>query len=100
MISAPTKLNTPGKDTPKITHPITRVPTAVANLTALRRQLLTACAWTNRIKVGEQWMTLHDFLERFLDIRVTHGISPQAAAAMLCEYEEEANRSALDRAAL
>jgi CheY-like chemotaxis protein len=41
------------------------------------------CAWTNRIKVDDVWMTMTEFLSQRLNVPVTHGISPEAMQAFL-----------------
>lgn len=35
------------------------------------------CAWTDRIKIGNQWMTLSEFLSKRLHLQITHGVSPE-----------------------
>jgi hypothetical protein len=54
----------------------------------LQDGLQTVCAWTKRIKVGEQWMTPDEFLSTQLHLKITHGISPEASR----EFEEELER--------
>jgi hypothetical protein len=44
----------------------------------LQSGLQTVCAWTKRIKVGEEWMTPDEFLSSQLHLNLTHGISPDA----------------------
>lgn len=44
----------------------------------LQSGLQTVCAWTKRIKVGEQWMTPEEFLSSQLHLNFTHDISPEA----------------------
>ena len=39
---------------------------------------ITICAWTKRVKVGEAWIPLEQYLSQELGIRVSHGISPAA----------------------
>lgn len=36
------------------------------------------CAWTKQIKVGDDWMTPEEFLSTYLNIKLSHGISPEA----------------------
>lgn len=36
------------------------------------------CAWTERIQVEGQWLTLSEFLTQRLHLEISHGISPQA----------------------
>lgn len=44
----------------------------------LQSGLQVVCAWTKKIKVGEQWMTPDEFLSTQLHLNLTHGISPEA----------------------
>lgn len=39
---------------------------------------ITMCAWTKRIKRGERWISLEQYLADVHGLRVTHGISPDA----------------------
>ncbi len=36
----------------------------------------TVCAWTNQIKDGDEWVDFQVYLERHLNIRLSHGMSP------------------------
>jgi hypothetical protein len=45
----------------------------------LQDGLQVVCAWTKQVKVGEKWMTTDEFLTTHLHLKVTHGISPDAA---------------------
>jgi K+-sensing histidine kinase KdpD len=56
----------------------------------LQSGLQVVCAWTNRIKVGDQWMTPDEFLSTQLHLNLTHGMSPQAYR----EFEQEMERKA------
>jgi CheY-like chemotaxis protein len=49
----------------------------------LQSQMQVVCAWTGRIKVDEQWMSVSDFLSKRLNLTVTHGMSPEAAEKFL-----------------
>lgn len=49
----------------------------------LKNQMQVVCAWTGRIKVDEQWMSISDFLSKRLNLTVTHGMSPEAAEKFL-----------------
>jgi K+-sensing histidine kinase KdpD len=53
----------------------------------LQNGLQVVCAWTKRIKVGEQWMTPEEFLSNQLHLKLTHGISPEAARQFVQEME-------------
>jgi hypothetical protein len=48
----------------------------------LQSGLQTVCAWTQRIKVGEEWMTPNEFLSSQLHLNLTHDISPDAFREM------------------
>jgi hypothetical protein len=37
------------------------------------------CAWTKKIKAGERWMTPDEFLESQLQLKISHGMSPEAS---------------------
>jgi hypothetical protein len=56
----------------------------------LQDGLQVVCAWTNRIKVGDQWMTPDEFLSTKLHLKLTHGMSPEASQ----EFEQELKRRA------
>lgn len=42
----------------------------------LEGSLQTVCAWTNKIKDGDEWVDFPVFMERHLKIRLSHGMSP------------------------
>jgi hypothetical protein len=54
----------------------------------LQNGLQVICAWTNRIKVGDTWMTPDEFLTTQLHLKLTHGMSPEATR----EFEKELER--------
>jgi PAS domain S-box-containing protein len=58
-----------------------------AEVHQLQNQLLTVCAWTKRIRAGEQWQTVEDFLTTRLHLKVTHGISDQAREEFVSHLE-------------
>jgi len=43
----------------------------------LQSGLQVVCAWTQRIKVGEKWMTADQFLIEKLNLKLSHGMSPE-----------------------
>lgn len=45
----------------------------------LQEQLQVVCAWTKRIKVEGAWIPLDQFLANKLRMKISHGISPEAA---------------------
>jgi hypothetical protein len=44
--------------------------------------LLTICAWTKRIKVADEWLSVEDYLLKVHGLTVTHGICPDAVQAL------------------
>lgn len=44
----------------------------------LQSGLQVVCAWTNRIKFEGKWVALDEFLTNTLNVKVSHGISPEA----------------------
>ncbi len=49
----------------------------------LQNQPQVVCAWTSRIKVNNEWITITEFLSKHLNMPVSHGISPYAMERML-----------------
>ena len=45
-------------------------------------ETLTVCAWTNRVKLGDEWLPLEAYLKRKYGLRISHGISPEAHRMM------------------
>lgn len=43
---------------------------------------LTVCAWTNRVKLGDEWLPLEAYLKRKYGLRISHGMSPEAHRMM------------------
>ena len=42
-------------------------------------KLITVCAWSRKIKLDGEWMSLEDFLIKRLGVSITHGIDPEVA---------------------
>lgn len=51
------------------------------------RDWVVICAWTHRIKSGNQWLTLEDFLTRQLGCQISHGLSEDAFHQMRDELD-------------
>lgn len=49
---------------------------------------LPICATCRKIRSGDKWMTLEDYMSRHSEALLTHGICPECAGAML---EEDGN---------
>ena len=56
----------------------------------LQSQLQVVCAWTHRIRLESKWVTLDEFLTNKLNVKISHGISPEA----LAEIKRELNKDA------
>jgi PAS domain S-box-containing protein len=56
-----------------------RLREADTEIDRLRKGLVTVCAWTKRIEVNGTWLTVDEFLTQHLDLKLTHGISQDAA---------------------
>ncbi len=41
-------------------------------------RFLTICAWSKRIKVGDRWISIEQFLTNQLSLKLSHGICPQS----------------------
>lgn len=55
----------------------------------LQDGLQVVCAWTHRIKVGEEWMTPDQFLKTQLRLKLSHGMSPEASQ----KFQDEIKRN-------
>lgn len=62
----------------ELQHALTHLEASTLEIRKLQDGLQTICAWTNRIKVRDQWMTPDQFLSTQLHLNLTHGISPEA----------------------
>ena len=61
----------------------------VVDRTADTGSRVTMCAWTRKFRVGEQWVTVEQFLRERLGVTVTHGISDEALAKVEVELRAE-----------
>lgn len=41
-------------------------------------EMLVMCAWTKRVKSGDRWVPVEEFLRERLGVRISHGICPAA----------------------
>jgi hypothetical protein len=55
----------------------------------LQSQLQVVCAWTQRLRLEGKWVTLDEFLTSKLNLRISHGISPEALARIKQELNED-----------
>jgi PAS domain S-box-containing protein len=56
-----------------------------STIETLREGLVTVCAWTKRIQHEGRWMTMDEFLKDHLHLKLTHGISAEAADQMIAD---------------
>jgi PAS domain S-box-containing protein len=52
---------------------------AAAEIKKLRSQLVKVCAWTKRIQINDQWISVDEFLRNYLHLNLTHGMSVEGA---------------------
>lgn len=43
------------------------------------QRLITVCAWSRKIRLEGEWMSLEEFLVQKLGVSITHGIDPEVA---------------------
>ena len=55
----------------------------------LQSELQVVCAWTQRLRLEGKWVTLDEFLTSKLNVRISHGISPEALAEIKQELSNE-----------
>jgi len=55
----------------------------------LQSQLQVVCAWTQRLRLEGKWVTLDEFLTNTLNLRISHGISPEALAEIKRELSKD-----------
>ena len=48
-------------------------------------RLLTICMWTKQVRIGGDWIPIERYLTDYCGIRLTHGISREAAEKLLRE---------------
>jgi hypothetical protein len=56
---------------------------STAEIRKLQGHLQVVCAWTKRINVEGQWITLDEFLKTKLNAQISYGVSPEAMQEVL-----------------
>src|SRR5262245_54669690 len=51
------------------------------------REIVRMCAWTRRLELGGEWLSVENYLERRFGIQVSHGISTEALHALEQELD-------------
>lgn len=72
--------------------------TSLDALSTLQNNLVTVCAWTQRVLDEGKWVRFEEFLDKRLNISITHGISEDAAKDELQNLEDWMNQSGSDEA--
>lgn len=67
---------------------LARLQQSLDELRALQTNLVTVCAWTQRVLDQGKWVRFEEFLDKRLNISITHGISDEAAAEELQSLED------------
>ena len=67
--------------------------TSLDQLSKLQNNLVTVCAWTQRVLDEGKWVRFEEFLDKRLNISVSHGISEDAAKEELQNLEDWMSQS-------
>ena len=62
---------------------------AAEKIQQLQAQVQTVCAWSKRIKVADKWISLEEFLQTELQLKLTHGMSPEAFAEYMKDLDQQ-----------
>ena len=68
---------------------LTNLQKSTEEVQKLQNQLQVICAWTKRIRVEGEWMTIEEFLQKHLHLKLSHGISPEAFSQLTEEDHEK-----------
>jgi hypothetical protein len=52
------------------------------NQTETSKKMVTICAWSRKIKHGNDWISMEEFLTEEYGVQVSHGICPEKAKEM------------------
>ena len=50
-------------------------------------KFITICAWSKKVKVGNKWMKIEDFLRSRHGYRISHGITEESAQKIIVDVE-------------
>lgn len=64
---------------------VAKLEASMAEINELRNQMQLVCAWTNRIKSEGGWVAMDRFLAEKLHLKISHGISEEAAQRFFSE---------------
>jgi p-aminobenzoyl-glutamate transporter AbgT len=72
----------------KLARALEELERSTEKIKKLQSQIQVVCAWTNRVKVVDEWMPMGQFLESELGMKVSHGMSSEAVDKFKREIEE------------
>jgi GAF domain-containing protein len=52
-------------------------------------QIIRMCAWTRRLKLNDEWLSVEDFLQRRFGLQVSHGISEEAMETEISKFSTD-----------
>jgi hypothetical protein len=55
-------------------------------------EMLEVCAWSGRVKRGERWIEMEQFLREQFGVSISHGISPEKTDELWREWEKIAKK--------
>ena len=53
--------------------------------------IVKVCAWTNQIEIDGKWVTIEEFLQRILGVKITHGMAEEAAVSLQKSFRTSNN---------
>lgn len=62
----------------QLTAALIRLEASTAEIRKLQTGLQTVCAFTKKVKIGDEWISPDEFLTKHLHLKLSHGISPEA----------------------
>jgi K+-sensing histidine kinase KdpD len=62
---------------------------ASKDLNELQQKYVVICAWTHKIKEGNEWVDLEEFLDRHLHLKFSHGISREVEEDIKTKIKKE-----------
>ncbi len=68
---------------------VAEIQESTRELRSLQSQMQVVCAWTQRLRIEGKWVTLDEFLTNTLNVKISHGISPEALAKIKRELSKE-----------
>jgi PAS domain S-box-containing protein len=51
-------------------------------------RVLSMCAWTKRVRVGDEWVSIEEYLSEHHGLRISHGMAPNAFLKLRQELKD------------